>query len=665
MPDIPILENDRRQQYTATVGQTQFPYDFPIFGTADLDVYRTRGAVTTLLAFSTDYTLTGIGAAGGGNVVLNAGAVVGDIITVNGSMAVERTSDYQESGDLRSAVLNADFDRIIIMIQELRSAVENTVQLPPTTPPGIDLVIPPPAPLKYWRWSASNEIEFVDLPAGGGGGPALTVPIPRDQGGTGSASGWQIGVITTTPYTVTPTDDKRTLVFNRPGGVAVNLPATDLVPAGFSFDFYNLGGLVTFTPNGLNTVYPGLASLAAPPGARRAFNHGGGAAASGVWYGSRTQLPPAAIPDAQGGRLTLVRGVPLPSASIRALTPSATDTTGDTVTFPTAHNFVTGMGVCASANGGGLLAGNRVFARVNSPTQIQFHPSRADADGNLNRVDLTAAISASIGPCEIFLERFAGKQITLWTGATWETIAIQSDTALNLAAVPADKNGDVFAYKDANGAPLLELVQWSADTVRATALALQDGIEVKAGDPTRLYLGTFRTTGVIGQTEDSGEVDQRPARRFLWNRYNRQARSVRSIHSGAVSYTYGSTTWRRPNANGINATMGLQLVRGLDLEPVNLNVTHLCFTDSSEACQVSIDLNGALAPAGAANIVGVQIAGGGYALGPAHYAGYPGIGFHHFYPLERSMTGTINFYLYGKVDGSSVGEGAVFGSVQA
>jgi hypothetical protein len=111
--------------------------------------------------------------------------------------------------------------------------------------------------------------------------------------------------------------------------------------------------------------------------------------------------------------------------------------------------------------------------------------------------------------------------------------------------------------------------------------------------------------------------------------------------------------------------MGLQLVRGLDLEPVNLNVTHLCFTDSSEACQVSIDLNGALAPAGAANIVGVQIAGGGYALGPAHYAGYPGIGFHHFYPLERSMTGTINFYLYGKVDGSSVGEGAVFGSVQA
>jgi hypothetical protein len=663
MPDIPILENDRRQQYTATLNQTQFPYDFPIFGTGDLDVYRTRGAVTTLLVYSADYTLTGIGAAGGGNVVLNAGAVVGDVITVVGSLAIERTSDYQESGDLRSAVLNADFDRIIIMLQELRSQIDNSIQLPPTTPPGTDLVIPPPQPLKYWRWSATNEIEFVDITTGGGS--PITIPVPRDQGGTGSASGYLVRVITTTPYSVAADDDKRLLVFNRPGGVAVNLPATDVAPLGFSFDFYNLGGAVVFTPNGLNTVYPGLASLSAPQGARGNFNNGGGAAASGLWYGSRTQLPPAAIPDSQGGRLTLVRGVAAPTASIRALTPSATDTAGDTVTFSTPHNFVTGMGVCASANGGGLLAGNRVFARVNSPTQIQFHNTRADADGNLNKVDLTAAISASIGPCEIFLERFAGKQITLWTGAVWEALAIQSDTAVNLAAVPADKNGDVFSYKDANGAPALELVQWSADTVRATALALQDGIEVKSGDPTRLYLGSFRTTGVIGQTEDSGEVDQRPARRFLWNRYNRIPRSVRSTHSGASSYTYGSNVWRRPNNNGLNGEMGLQLVRGLDVDPVNLSVTHLCFTDAGESCQISIDLDGALTPAAAANIVGVSGTSAGYAFGPAHYAGYPGIGWHHFYPLERSNSGTINFYLYGKSDGSSVGEGAVFGSVMA
>jgi hypothetical protein len=105
-------------------------------------------------------------------------------------------------------------------------------------------------------------------------------------------------------------------------------------------------------------------------------------------------------------------------------------------------------------------------------------------------------------------------------------------------------------------------------------------------------------------------------------------------------------------------------VRGLDVDPVNLNVTHLCFVDSGESCQFSIDLDGALAPAAAANIVGVQTVGG-YAFGPAHYAGYPGIGWHHFYPLERSSSGTINFYLYAKSDASSVGEGAVFGSVLA
>jgi hypothetical protein len=91
-------------------------------------------------------------------------------------------------------------------------------------------------------------------------------------------------------------------------------------------------------------------------------------------------------------------------------------------------------------------------------------------------------------------------QITLWNG-TATIVDTLTETSI---AVPATTSQmyDVFAFDNA-GAVNIELLAWTNDTTRATAITVQNGFLCKAGAPARRYVGSFRTTTVSGQTEDS------------------------------------------------------------------------------------------------------------------------------------------------------------------
>jgi hypothetical protein len=88
---------------------------------------------------------------------------------------------------------------------------------------------------------------------------------------------------------------------------------------------------------------------------------------------------------------------------------------------------------------------------------------------------------------------------------------------------------------------------------RATALAWQDGILVKSGDPTRRYIGTFCITATLGQTEDS------TTSRFVWNYYNRRLRQM--FREFTTSHGYTTATWRAVNndlAQRVDFVVGVQ-----------------------------------------------------------------------------------------------------------
>ncbi len=173
------------------------------------------------------------------------------------------------------------------------------------------------------------------------------------------------------------------------------------------------------------------------------------------------------------------------------------------------------------------------------------------------------------------LEEVFGGRITPSLAASEMALAIarfRIGNTLDLidAAVPATTNTlyDVFAFDNA-GAINVEALAWTNDTTRATAITVQNGYLAKAATPARRYVGTFRTTGVSGQTEDSGFACANPSKRFVWNYYNRVRRPLCRQES-TTSWTYATATVRQANASTGNQ---VSLVVGFQEALIDLTIT--------------------------------------------------------------------------------------------
>lgn len=163
--------------------------------------------------------------------------------------------------------------------------------------------------------------------------------------------------------------------------------------------------------------------------------------------------------------------------------------------------------------------------------------------------DVTAATTLYFSP-------YTGRRCTVFDGSGNPTTLTSPEISI---AVPATVSQmyDVFVYNN-SGTLTLELLAWTNDTTRATAIVLTGaldaaGIYTKSGDTTRRYVGSFRTTTVSGQTEDS------KAKRYVWNYYNRIERFMYAFESTST-WTYSTQTWRQANAA---ATNQLDLVVGV------------------------------------------------------------------------------------------------------
>lgn len=183
-------------------------------------------------------------------------------------------------------------------------------------------------------------------------------------------------------------------------------------------------------------------------------------------------------------------------------------------------------------------------------------------NGRLTLTTLTPVTTADVtAATNIYFSPYKGNRIALFDGvAQWLGFSFSEITL----AVPATTSQmyDVFAFNN-SGTVAIEALAWTNDTTRATALVLQNGVLVKTGATTRRYLGSFRTTAVSGQTEDSF------AKRYVWNYYNRLTRPMRVIESTA-SWNYTTATLRQ--ANGATSNQ-LDFVVGVAENPVTAEVT--------------------------------------------------------------------------------------------
>ncbi len=216
-------------------------------------------------------------------------------------------------------------------------------------------------------------------------------------------------------------------------------------------------------------------------------------------------------------------------------------TTINQILYSSANNTVTGLATANNSilttNGSGVPAWSATLpSGTGAPDYVAQGRLTLTSGVPITTTDVTAATTVYFTP-------FRGSFIDLYNGTSWDRLSF-SELSI---AVPATTGSmyDVFIYNN-SGTPTLELTAWTNVTTRATALTTQNGVYVKTGVLTRRYLGSFLTTGVSGQTEDSS------SNRFLWNYYNRSFRWLRNPAEGTANWTYSSSTVRQANANAAN-----------------------------------------------------------------------------------------------------------------
>ncbi|WP_096847377.1 phage tail protein [Escherichia coli] len=109
-------------EYTGNGVTTTFPYTFRIFQKSDLvvQVVDLNENITELI-LDTDYIVTGAGGYNGGNIILSKELVSGYQISISRELPVTQETDLRNQGKFFAEVHEDAFDKLTMLIQQVRS----------------------------------------------------------------------------------------------------------------------------------------------------------------------------------------------------------------------------------------------------------------------------------------------------------------------------------------------------------------------------------------------------------------------------------------------------------------------------------------------------------------------------------------------------------------
>jgi len=131
-----VNDEGSREQLEVQASQTVFPFPFRIFTENGLKVYWVDSSdVSTLLTYSTDYTLTGINDNNGGTVTLTGSVAVqtGDVIILQRDEANNKPPeyDYENRADFTPQLLDENTDKQFVLIQQINDKIDDRALLYP------------------------------------------------------------------------------------------------------------------------------------------------------------------------------------------------------------------------------------------------------------------------------------------------------------------------------------------------------------------------------------------------------------------------------------------------------------------------------------------------------------------------------------------------------
>jgi hypothetical protein len=201
-----------------------------------------------------------------------------------------------------------------------------------------------------------------------------------------------------------------------------------------------------------------------------------------------------------------------------------------------------------------------------------------------------------------------------------------------------------YIFSDATGLMSLELNPWTDLNTRRDSLVYANGFLCKASDLTRRYLGSVYIGGTAGLLQDWGNyqgISGNPAKRFIWNLYNRVRRDSFMFDS-TINWAITSDNQWRVIDNLVPPQGCLELFRGFDddlVEVTGMVNCNLAATGNYYSA-IGLDSNN---PIPSSSIYGSFNNTTNKALNIAvtsTYSGRPGIGYHTIRLLERLASGT-------------------------
>lgn len=158
-----ISSTHNRKDYTAS-GSDTFAYDFLIFDETHLFVYLN----SVLQTLTTHYTVTGVGDAGGGNVIFVATPSNGDIVSIVRVVPMKQETDYIGGSKFPADAHESALDELTMVAQQLQEEVNRCLKIATTiTDAGVvDMAFNAAARAnKYLGFDASGDL-VVDVDLG-------------------------------------------------------------------------------------------------------------------------------------------------------------------------------------------------------------------------------------------------------------------------------------------------------------------------------------------------------------------------------------------------------------------------------------------------------------------------------------------------------------------
>ncbi len=268
--------------------------------------------------------------------------------------------------------------------------------------------------------------------------------------------------------------------------------------------------------------------------------------------------------------------------------------------------------------------------------------SRMVFNGRLTVASGNPAPLAVYSSGTVYYTPYQGNRVSVYGhGLGWKEHTFD-ELSVSLTGLPANRPADVFLWDDA-GTLKLETSAWASSNARAVALSTQDGVQVKSGDPTRVYLGSVAMVGTSGVSCDS------PYLRYVWNMYNRVQR-ILHYEMGDNSWTYSTSSWRPAHGDTVNQ---IGLVAGLAVEGIEVTAALMMQSTSANNAGVGIGANSSSINHA---LIRAQHASSG--IGPAiakHVEQVP-VGINIYYMLEY---GAANVTFYGSNGGSDALRGGM------